>query len=278
METSQVPAYEEELKRAAEILRGSYRLAAFTGAGMSVESGIPPFRGNGGLWSSYDPRLLELDYFNSHPEPCWRTIKEIFYDHFGKAAPNPGHLVLADMEKDGILRNLITQNIDDLHFRAGSRKVIEFHGNSRMLACLGCERKYEAAETDLAILPPKCPKCGGLLKPDFVFFGEMIPTKALEASQRIARETDCMLVIGTTGRGLPRGGPTPHRPFPGRPYHRDQSLALELYRRHHRNSRPPACRGSPPQALGPLAPALTLAVDLRKLEKTPQLSLQLYSA
>ena len=203
MKTPQLAIYDVEFKRAAEILRGSYRLAAFTGAGMSVESGIPPFRGNGGLWDRYDPRLLELDYFNAHPEPCWRTIKEIFYDYFGKAAPNPGHLVLADMEKDGILRNLITQNIDDLHFRAGSRKVIEFHGNSRLLVCLSCERKYEAATFDLTTLPPKCLKCGGLLKPDFVFFGEMIPAKALEASQRIARETDCLIVIGTTGEVYP---------------------------------------------------------------------------
>jgi len=197
------PEQESALKLAAEIIRGSYTLSAFTGAGMSVESGIPPFRGDGGLWDRYDPRLLDLDYFLANPEPCWRTIKEIFYDHFGKAAPNAGHLVLADMEKDGILRNLITQNIDDLHYRAGSRKVVEFHGNSRRLLCLSCERNYEAASFDLTAMPPKCPKCGGLLKPDVVFFGEAIPVKALEASQRIARETDCMIVIGTTGEVYP---------------------------------------------------------------------------
>ncbi|TFG64531.1 MAG: RNA polymerase subunit sigma, partial [Spirochaetales bacterium] len=120
----------ETLARAAEKIRNALYLTAFTGAGISVESGIPPFRGKNGLWNTYDPQVLEIGYFWRHPETCWKGIKEIFYDFFGKAEPNAAHHFLADLEKRGILKTLITQNIDDLHFRAGSRNVVEFHGNS----------------------------------------------------------------------------------------------------------------------------------------------------
>lgn len=194
---------EEDLLRAAEIIKSSCYLTAFTGAGMSVESGIPPFRGEAGIWSTYDSRLLELPYFRAHPESSWRAIKEIFYDFFGKAEPNPGHLVLAEMEKEGRLSTLITQNIDDLHFRAGSRNVIEYHGNSRLLLCPACELKFQAAETDLSKLPPRCGHCGEILKPDFVFFGETIPFAAAAGVKNALRQTDCMLVIGTTGEVFP---------------------------------------------------------------------------
>jgi NAD-dependent deacetylase len=98
----------------ARLIRGSRYLSAFTGAGISVESGIPPFRGPGGLWSRYDPRMLELDYFLAHPEIAWPVIREIFYDHFGKAKPNGAHLALARLETEGRLKALITQNIDSV--------------------------------------------------------------------------------------------------------------------------------------------------------------------
>jgi NAD-dependent deacetylase len=99
---------------AASLIRSSKHLTAFTGAGISVESGIPPFRGPGGLWSTYDPRMLELDYFLSHPEKAWPVIREIFYDHFGKAKPNGAHLALARLETAGAMKTLITQNIDSV--------------------------------------------------------------------------------------------------------------------------------------------------------------------
>jgi NAD-dependent deacetylase len=170
---------------------------------MSVESGIPPFRGAEGIWGRYDPRLLELSYFDAYPEKCWIKIKEIFYDYFGRAQPNPGHLTLSAMEAAGKLELLITQNIDDLHFRAGSRKFIEYHGNSRLLVCRKCGKKLQAEKEILSILPPKCPACGEILKPDFVFFGENIPSDALEASQTAMEKTDCLLIIGTTGEVFP---------------------------------------------------------------------------
>jgi NAD-dependent deacetylase len=109
------------IKEAASLIRSARYLTAFTGAGVSVESGIPPFRGEGGLWSKYDSRMLELDYFLAHPEKSWPILREIFYDHFGNARPNRAHEVLAAWEARGLLKCLITQNIDNLHHDAGSR-------------------------------------------------------------------------------------------------------------------------------------------------------------
>ena len=102
------------VREAAHLIRSAKHLTAFTGAGISVESGIPPFRGEGGLWSRYDPRMLELDYFLAHPETAWPVIRQIFYDHFGAAKPNRAHEVLAAWETRGLLKVLITQNIDSV--------------------------------------------------------------------------------------------------------------------------------------------------------------------
>jgi NAD-dependent deacetylase len=190
------------IKEAASLIRSASYLTAFTGAGISVESGIPPFRGPGGLWSTYDPRMLELDYFLAHPEKSWPVIREIFYEHFGTAKPNTAHLVLARLETEGRLKCLITQNIDNLHYLAGSRNIVEFHGNSRLLVCLECGARVEAARELLEKLPPRCP-CGGVYKPDFIFFGEGIPQGAHAKSQDAARRTDVMLVIGSTGEVYP---------------------------------------------------------------------------
>jgi NAD-dependent deacetylase len=201
------------VRDAALLIRSATHLTAFTGAGISVESGIPPFRGPGGLWSRYDPRMLELEYFLARPGTAWPVIKEIFYDHFGQARPNRAHEVLAAWERDGwprgrgsaergFLETLITQNIDNLHYLAGSRNIVEFHGNSRLLACLSCGRRVEAAPSLLEHLPPRC-ACGGIYKPDFIFFGEGIPPGANARSQEAARRTDVMLVVGSTGEVYP---------------------------------------------------------------------------
>jgi NAD-dependent deacetylase len=191
-----------QIKAAASLIRSAKYLTAFTGAGISVESGIPPFRGEGGLWSKYDPRMLELDNFLAHPETAWPVIREIFYDNFGKARPNKAHEVLAAWEGQGLLKTLITQNIDNLHYLAGSRNIVEFHGNSRLLVCLACGQRVEAGPALLKTLPPRC-SCGGVYKPDFVFFGEGIPQSAHARSQDAARRTDVMLVVGSTGEVYP---------------------------------------------------------------------------
>lgn len=190
------------IREAARIIRGALQLAAFTGAGISVESGIPPFRGPGGLWERHDPRLLELDYFRAHPRECWVVLRDLFYDHLSQARPNEAHRVLARWETRGLLKAIITQNIDNLHCLAGSRKVIEYHGHTRTLSCLGCGQTVASGSVDLQQLPPRC-SCGEVLKPDLVFFGEDIPTLARQEAEQAIERTDVLLVIGSTGEVYP---------------------------------------------------------------------------
>jgi NAD-dependent deacetylase len=193
----------DNIDRAAEVIRKSNFTTAYTGAGISVESGIPPFRGEGGLWSKYDPNLLDIDHFLDNPLKSWKTIKEIFYDFFGQAKPNKAHLVLAEMEQRNFLGRTITQNIDNLHQEAGCKHVFDFHGNSKRLVCLSCHAYYAVDNINLNHLPPTCEQCGGLLKPDFVFFGEAIPQVPLTAAYEAARISDVFLIIGTTGEVMP---------------------------------------------------------------------------
>ncbi|HSN50060.1 MAG TPA: NAD-dependent protein deacylase, partial [Bacteroidales bacterium] len=176
---------------------------AFTGAGISVESGIPPFRGKNGIWEKYDPSTLDLNHFLQDPPAAWKLIKELFYDFFGKARPNKAHLVLAGMEQLGFVKRIITQNIDNLHQEAGSVKVYDFHGNSKKMICMDCLSHYPSVEVNLDHLPPTCRQCGGLLKPDFVFFGEGIPEIPLQAAFEAATLSDVFLIIGTTGEVVP---------------------------------------------------------------------------
>jgi len=194
---------ESKFIETAEILRGSRFTTAFTGAGISVESGIPPFRGEGGLWNKYDPRVLEINYFIEHPSESWVVIKEIFYDYFGQAKPNKSHQVLARMESEGLLGSIITQNIDNLHQEAGSRRIYEFHGNSKKLICLTCHKIYRINEINLNQIPPTCHECSGLLKPNFVFFGEAIPKLPLDAAYEAASISDVFIIIGTSGEVMP---------------------------------------------------------------------------
>ena len=192
-----------DYEKAARIIKKAKRVAAFTGAGISVESGIPPFRGKGGLWDKYDPDFLEIGHFKRNPKASWKLLKEVFYDGFSAATPNAAHQMIAAMEKRHLLETVITQNIDSLHQKAGSRKVYEFHGTLRTLVCLGCSKEYSAAEVDLGFLPPECRMCGGLLKPDVVLFGEPIPEPANSQSFFEAEIADVMLVIGSSGEVLP---------------------------------------------------------------------------
>jgi NAD-dependent deacetylase len=194
--------FEQQIEGASRLLRGARHLVAFTGAGISVESGIPPFRGEGGLWSIYDPTHFEISYFVAHPKECWATLKKIFYERFETASPNEAHRVLARFEEHGLLKAVITQNIDNLHRRAGSGNVIEYHGSSRELLCLGCGQRCDVTATILKKEDMRC-RCGGLLKPDFVFFGEEIPRRALLGVQAATTEADVMLVVGTTGEIYP---------------------------------------------------------------------------
>ena len=191
--------YEE----AAKIIKNAKHVTAFTGAGISVESNIPPFRGENGLWNTVDPIFIDIRYFEAKPRESWTQIKEIFYDFFGQAAPNAAHLGIAQLEKDGYVKATITQNIDNLHQEAGSSMVYEYHGNSRNLVCLSCGWKTPASNLDLNLLPPLCSICNEVLKPDFIFFGEAIPEPAMSLSFQEAENADVFLVVGTTGEIMP---------------------------------------------------------------------------
>ncbi len=190
-------------RQAADAIKRARRITAFTGSGISVESGIPPFRGKDGIYTKYDSRYFDLEYFLTEPQNCWILLKQIFFDHLSKAEPNYAHKSLAQLENQGLIQTIITQNIDNLHQKAGSKSVYEFHGNSQFLTCLDCAATYPVEKIDLSQLPPHCPECLGLLKPDFVFFGEAIPQIAYEKSYYEAQHSDLFLVIGTTGEVMP---------------------------------------------------------------------------
>lgn len=176
---------------------------AFTGAGISVESGIPPFRGENGLWNKYDPETFDIRYFHNHTKESWEVIREIFYDLFGKIMPNAAHYALVELETKGFLGSVITQNVDNLHYDAGSKTVHEFHGSLKRLVCIGCKAGYGIFAIDLTSLPPRCEKCGSVLKPDVIFFGEAIPEPARTNSFNETKQADCFILIGTTGSVAP---------------------------------------------------------------------------
>lgn len=196
---------EQDLVKAAGWIVNAKHLVAFTGAGISVESGIPPFRGKGGIWSRYDPSVLDIEYFWSNPLESWKGIAEIFYTHFLDARPNPAHHLLSRLERKGLLKSVITQNIDNMHQEAGSQTVIEYHGNSKWLKCRLCGSRYSLPEVSLETLPPRCTEDHEVLKPDFVFFGEAIPPDAASRSVQEVSSADLLLVVGTTGEVMPAG-------------------------------------------------------------------------
>lgn len=193
----------EIIHKAAEIFHQANYAIAFTGAGISVESGIPPFRGEGGLWSDYDPMILDLSRYHYASHESWPVIKRLFFDFFGSAKPNSAHQVLAGWESKGIIKTVITQNIDNLHQEAGSKNVLEYHGNSRQFVCMSCGKITPVNALKLKNTPPTCPFCGKLLKPDFIFFGESIPEPAGSRSIEEAIQADVFLVVGTSGEIIP---------------------------------------------------------------------------
>ena len=193
------------ITKAAELILSSKRISVFTGAGISVESGIPPFRGADGLWSKYDPIILDLNYYLTKTNISWPIIKELFYDFFGKAKPNLAHETLATWENLNIIKEVITQNIDNLHQEAGSINVHEFHGTASSFVCTKCQKHFLKEEINLTNNAPLCldSNCQSLLKPNFIFFGEGIPAKAYEASIEATTSSDIFIIIGTTGEIMP---------------------------------------------------------------------------
>lgn len=183
-------------------LRSAENVSVLTGAGVSAESGVPTFRDPGGIWQKFKPEeLANFEAFMRDPDFVWNWYqhrREIMRD----VKPNPGHYALAEMEKIFSNFNLITQNIDNLHFRAGSKKITELHGNIERNFCISCRKlSGEIDVTEKKVL--KCESCGGLIRPDVVWFGEMLPTEALEFAQECAENSDVFLSIGTSAEVYP---------------------------------------------------------------------------
>ncbi|MDP3182485.1 MAG: NAD-dependent deacylase [Desulfobaccales bacterium] len=186
----------------AELIRQSRRAVALTGAGISVESGIPSFRGAGGLWQRYNPmEYATIQALRQNPVKVWTMLKELD-ETITRARPNPAHYALAELEARGHLMGIITQNVDNLHQAAGSCKVVEYHGNARRFVCLACQGQHPRESLDFNKTPLYCP-CGGLIKPDVVFFGEPIPPQTQEEAQELAQSCDLLLIIGTSGEVSP---------------------------------------------------------------------------
>jgi len=189
------------IKEAAQLLYNSKMTLALTGAGISVESGIPDFRSAQGLWSKYDPNeYATITAFRTAPEKVWAMLRDMG-DLVDQAEPNKAHVGIGELENLGFLHTIVTQNIDNLHQKGGAKSVIEYHGNSSTLTCLSCGEKYRAEEKGKEH-PPRC-KCGRILKPDVVFFGESIPTEALNRSFQLAATAQVLIVAGTSATVSP---------------------------------------------------------------------------
>ena len=187
---------DEAIEEAARIILSSKLTIALTGAGISVESGIPDFRSKGGLWDRFDPEeYASIWAFRQDPEKVWQMLKEMEAT-VDSARPNAAHTGLAELERMGLLRSVITQNVDNLHQEGGSRDVIEYHGNSRSLVCLWCGKNYDYQDKKEEY-PPRC-ECTKILKPNVVFFGEGIPVDAMARSSELASTCQALLIIGTS--------------------------------------------------------------------------------
>jgi NAD-dependent deacetylase len=196
----------EALARAADALRRAERVAALTGAGVSAESGLATFRNSGGLWEGHAVEdVATPEAFQRNPELVWR-----FYNArrsaLRAARPNAGHAALAELERRwGDRFTLATQNVDGLHQAAGSRRVLELHGGLARVRCSACRAVTDRAGEDLPGLP-RCGACGGLLRPDVVWFHEMLPDGVWRAASEAVEACDCLLVVGTSAVVYPAAG------------------------------------------------------------------------
>ncbi len=193
----------------AALIRERQPCVVLTGAGVSTESGIPDFRSETGIWADVDPfEVASIQAFKQDPARVWSFYRERI-DLLRAAEPNTAHLALAELERNGLVEAVVTQNIDTLHTRAGSRHVVEVHGSIRSAECPGC-LWVEPADAVLAQLEesavPACPRCGETLKPGVVLFGELLPADAMEHATQLAREAQLVLVVGSSLEVWPVAG------------------------------------------------------------------------
>ena len=197
---------ERQIEQAARLIADARRVIVFTGAGVSTESGIPDFRGSGGLWSRYDPEDFTIDRFLSDRAVRVKHWQLLTGNEFiiADAEPNACHYAITELETMGKLYGVITQNVDGLHQKAGLPEdmVFELHGDLSHARCLACSQRYPMHEVKewlrRGVEEPQCPACNGMLKPDAVFFGEQLPYEVLMESERRSRSCDLCLVLGST--------------------------------------------------------------------------------
>ncbi len=206
-------ALDAEIARAGQAVAHADHVVGLTGAGLSVESGIPPFRGPGGLWTRYgEPPMDGYQRFLRDPAQAWRdrlnpkaAWAKALAETLAAAKPNAGHRALAELERIGHCHALITQNIDDLHGQAGHQNLLEIHGNHFLLRCTECMTRFRqnGFQIDPNDLPPRCPECDGIVKGDTVHFGEPIPPDVLKRCYDEVGRADCMIVAGTSATVYP---------------------------------------------------------------------------
>ncbi len=201
---------DDEIERAAQALIDARYAIALVGAGISVESGIPPFRGKGGLWTKHgEPPMDGYQRAMEDLSAYWegmlarRDADDEFSHAIRDARPNAAHRAMARLESMGVLRHTISQNIDNLHFVAGSVAVTEIHGNRTKLRCIDCGARWPFVEFAITEIPPPCPECRGIVKGDTVMFGEPIPQAALAECHEQAGRADCVLIAGTSATVYP---------------------------------------------------------------------------
>lgn len=188
---------EDIFDKAITLLKKSRNAVALTGAGVSTESGIPDFRGRNGLWSRYDPiEYGTLGAFKADPAKVWRMLATLL--DVVDAEPNKGHHALAALERQNLLSGIITQNIDGLHQKGGSFNVVEFHGSLATFSCLSCGAGFDLAYVRNGSLPPRCTSCAAILKPDIIFFDELITDNILRQTKKMLASSDLLLVAGTS--------------------------------------------------------------------------------
>jgi NAD-dependent deacetylase len=184
--------------RLAELLRERQPCVVLTGAGISTESGIPDFRSAGGIWERYDPsEVANIDSLHRDPTRVWEFYA-LRLDALAEAEPNDGHRALAELEQERWISAIVTQNVDGLHQRAGSRDVVEVHGSLSEAECLACGVRVPMADAIASLPLPACPECGEVLKPGVVMFGELLPVDAIERAQQLAAEAGLLLVVGSS--------------------------------------------------------------------------------
>ena len=202
MNTSDTATSDSVFEKAAEVLRKTTNAIAVTGAGVSVESGISDFRSPAGLWAKYPPEeYATMNAFLQDPDKVWDMWYELA-ETMQSVQPNPAHYALAKLEEMGHLKAVITQNIDALHQYAGSKTVIEYHGNADQIACTACFRHRKMDLSQRALGAPRC-ECGGIMKPNVVLFGEVIPEYAMKTSDMLAKGCDVLIVVGTSATVYP---------------------------------------------------------------------------